>query len=127
MTTRELILDYIGYRKSQGDQSPIFSIMVFENPNKGIVYPNGKYSGFPDVGASSYIGFYYDIDTAIAALNENWGDMREFVYNAAFILCTFPGLYESSGKSERMYFVWDDKRKGFFQKEEPEIFAHIAY
>lgn len=124
MTTRESINRVI---EDRDGARPIFRIMVFEHPCKEHVYPTGKHSGFPYLGASDEVGFYYDLDDAIRAMNENWGDIREYTYNAGFILCQFPGLYQSSGLDERMYFVWDEDKEGFFQQEEPEIFKHVAY
>lgn len=109
-----------------GGAKPIYSIMLFEYPNQEYVFPNGGNSGFPDFGANSELGFYHSLPEAIDAMNNNALDMRENIYNAGFILCKFPGLYNSAGTNVRMYFVWDDDKQGFYQQEEPEIFKHIA-
>lgn len=129
MTTKKDIEDYIRFRKKneEREDDPIFEIMVFENPDKETVYPTGKHSGFPDIGASCVHGFYYDLDTAIEGMHENVTDLREACYEAGFILCRFQGMAESVGKDARMYFVWDNEKQGYFEKEEPEIFKHIAY
>ena len=107
-------------------QPPIYEILVFDNPNKELVSRDGKNMGCPDMGDTFTVGFYYDVESAIQALNENRCDLRETCYNAAFILCRFPGLYNVATSSERMYFVWDEERQGFFQTEEPKIFKHTA-
>lgn len=120
--------EYINYYKEKSDnQNPIFELMLFENANKELIYPTGKRSGFPDLGASMVAGFYYELETAIQALNENWADIRETVYDAAFILCKFPGLYMEVSSEGRIYFKWDSLKQGYFEQNEPEIFKHVAY
>ena len=108
-------------------QKPIYEILMIENPDKELIYPTGKHSGFPDTGSTCYVGFYYDLADAIRAVKENWCDLRETVYNAGFILCHFPGLYESTGREGRIYFVWDEEEPGYRIAEEPKIFTHVAY
>ena len=126
MTTKESMYKIIRETCEAPDDRPIFRIFMMEYPDKEIVYPTGKHSGFPDYGSSNEVGFYYSLDDAIEAMNQNMCDIHEFTYGAGFILCQFPGLYESSGTEMRMYFVWDEEKQGFFQKEEPEIFKHIS-
>lgn len=129
MTTKDDVLAYVTEQQRQvhlATYQPIYAIFMIEHADKELIYPNGKHSGFPDMGASSEIGFYYSIDSAINALESNACDLRETVYDAGFILCRFPGLYESSPKEARMYFVWDDDEEGYIQKEEPLIFKHIG-
>ena len=104
----------------------IYEIMLFENPDKELIYPSSKRSGFPDEGCIDHPGYFFDINDAVKALNNNACDLRETVYNAAFILCRKPGLYEPVGKEDRKYFVWNEEKQGFFEAEEPKIFAHIA-
>ena len=109
---------------------PIFEIAVFEYPDKELIYhkPEGEvHSGLPDTGCMDHMGFYYDLDTAIKAMNENWADIQETIYHAGFILCRFPGLYNCTLTEHRMYFLWNKERKGFFEAEEPKIFEHVAY
>lgn len=127
MTTKESLNKYIEYEKSNGSGNPIFIIMMFQYSNKELIYQSGKHSGFPDLGSSADMGFYYDLDDAIITMNENAGDIRETIYDAGFILCHFPGLYQAAGTDQRMYFVWDKNKQGYFQQEEPEIFKYVAY
>ena len=102
--------------------------MLFEHPAKELVYEkNGVHSGFPDLGRTDEPGFYYDVDTAVKAMHENACDIRETVYSAGFVLVKFPGMYSPAGPKERIYFLWDDERKGFFEAEEPGLFDHLAY
>ena len=136
MSKYQEIKDYIKwYQEKYIDKNdtkpiPIFEIMVFENPNKELIYhklEEETHSGWPDPGCTSHMGFYYELDTAIKAMNENWADIQEHCFHAGFILCRFPGLYQSVIKEARMYFLWDEERKGFFEAEEPKIFEYIAY
>lgn len=120
MTTIEEIRQNIEKRK----QTPIFEIFMVENKDKELVYKNGKHSGLPDMGCTDTAGFFLDLNDAVRIAENNIGDLRETVYDAAFILCRFPGLYQSVTEEFRMYFVWDGER--FVQTEEPKIFKHIA-
>lgn len=105
---------------------PIYEILAFEYPDKEEVYPTGKHSGFPDMGAQDSVGYYYEFDSAYKAITENWCDIHETVYNAAFLICRFPGLYSCVGSNGRIYFVWDPEKEGYVEADEPEIFKHIA-
>lgn len=136
MTTEEAI-DSIGrYIKWQHESgryeqgvNPIFEIVLFEHPNKELIYEkDGRPapSGWPDADLNN-MGFYYELDTAVQAMHENWCDIQETCFHAGFILCRFPGLYVSCGPEQRIYFVWDEHRGGFFEADEPDIFKHVAY
>ena len=136
MSKYQEMLDYVKwyqekYKDKDGNiPNPIFEIMLFEYPNKEITYPTSKgnvCSGWPDTGCVANMGFYYELDTAIQAMNENWCDIQEMCYYAGFIICRFPGIYNSVGCEGRIYFFWDNERQGFFEAEEPEIFKHIVY
>lgn len=134
MTTKEELLQYVRSEKERrgnrpGDD-PIYRLFLFEKPDSELIYHIGEKdrpSGFPDTGSSSEPGFYYDLDHAIEAMNENACDIRETCYKAGFILCQFQGLYNPCCTEQRMYFLWDDTKQGYYQTEEPAIFAHIAY
>lgn len=104
----------------------IWEIMMIEFPDRELIYPSGKHSGFPDMGSSMIAGFYYERERAVEALHENALDIRETIYDAAFLLRRYPGLYQAVGKDGRTYFLWDAQRGGFYEAEEPDIFRHIA-
>ena len=132
MTTKEDIFKHIEWYQEHYKikENPIFEIILFEKPNSEMIYHKStgdEKSGFPDTGCLDHMGFYYELDTAIHAMNENWCDIQETCYHAGFILCIFPGIYECATPNARMYFLWDEEKQGFFQQEEPEIFKHIAY
>lgn len=130
MTTAESIKKYVQEMQGQAGSSPepIYSIFMMQNRGRELVYPDGRRSGFPDTGSVMDAGFYNVLDDAIQAVEENSCDIREFTYNSAFVLTHFPGVYNNScGKEGRMYFEWDEDKEGYVQKEEPEIFGHVAY
>lgn len=135
MITREDLLKYVcDEQKRRGNSSgdkPIFSLFLFEYPDKELVYNmkdgSKKKSGLPETGDTYEPGFYYSLDEAILVMNINACDIRETCYNAGFILCRFPGVHYTCKSDSRMYFVWNDEKEGFFQQEEPAIFAHTAF
>lgn len=112
------------------EEKGIKSIYVLKLMEKSgadqLVYDNGKESGFPDTGCMYSPGFYYDLNDAIEAMHENAADIRECCYNYGFVIRLYPGMYNSACKDNRIYFAWDDNKKGFFEADEPELFGIIA-
>ena len=128
MTTTESILKTVAEISEKRKTHPIYQIMLLaETGEEEEIYDNGTHSGFPKTGMLDYPGFYYELETAIQAMNENWCDMRETIFDAGFILVHYPGLYDCAGTDHRMYFKWDEEKQGYFQAEEPPLFAHSAY
>lgn len=130
MDGKTRLADYVRwYVGRYGKVKPIYEIMLFEHPCKELMFMRDGVqvpSGCPDAGMNN-MGFYYELDTAIEAMHENWCDIQETVFHAGFILCRFPGLYNSCGPEARIYFLWDDELQGFFEADEPELFRHVAY
>lgn len=106
-----------------GRARPIFEIMLFEHEEKEI---GEKGSGIPDIGLTDTPGFFHELETAITAMHENAAGMNEGVFKAGFVLCRFPGLYRSVGKEGRIFFSWNEKKRGYFEREEPSIFEKIS-
>ena len=128
MNGRERIEAYMRwYNERYGEAKPIFKILLFEKTGEEELNSMGKPTGWPDTGAQNDVGYYYELDRAIQAMNDNWSDIQEMVYHAGFILCHYHGLYCSVGPEARIYFRWDEDREGFFEAEEPAIFEHFAY
>lgn len=126
MTGKERIEEYVRRMEERyGDVKPIYRIFVFEKPDTELCGVNGKPLGLPDTGCGSNMGFYYELDTAIQAMNENWCDIKECAYHAGFVLCQYPGLYQSVCSDARIYYRWNGE--GFFEAEEPEIFKYCAF
>ena len=117
------------YMDSHEIQSPIYEIALFRHPDKELLIKrDGMWvgSGYPDADMD-VMGYYYDLDTAVQAMHENWCDIQETIFKAGFILCRFPGLYNCVQKVTRLYFLWDEERQGFFEADEPEIFKNSCY
>ena len=110
--------------KTDGQQ-PIYQIYLLKEPAKELMLNDGRSTGWPDTSGES-VGFYYELESAIDALHHNVLDIQDGIYKAAFILCKFPGLYNSASDNLRQYFVWDENKNGFWEADEPEIFDHIA-
>ena len=128
MTTIGDIKKLNDWKLAQGYSAPIYAIMLFEHPDKQAISNTGRPLGWPDLGATDWPGFYYSLEDAIDALECNAADMRETIYNAGFVLVHYPGIYNNTaGRRERLYFLWDESRQGYYQAEEPDIFQHIAY
>ena len=131
MTQIERVQNYANLKfaekyKSRNNGRPIYEIMVFEQPNKELEGKDGKRLQMPDFGCTATMGFYYDLQDAVDAMHENACDIHETVYNAGFILCRFPGLYDCVPKFGRIYMVYDKEKDGYFEVEEPELFEHIS-
>ena len=105
---------------------PIYSIVLLPDADKEIIYPSGKHSGFPDTSGLFDVGYYFSIQEAVTAMHVNALDIRETVYNAGFVVCRFPGLYDCPGPEARIFFRWSEEKQGFFEAEEPPLFGHIS-
>lgn len=99
---------------------PIYRIMMQEKSGEDFR------SGWPDTGAQANMGFFYDKQDAIDAMHENALDIRECVYDYGYVIEQHEGLYDCPGSESRIYFKWDDDRKGFYEAEEPESMKHLS-
>lgn len=102
--------------------NPIYRILMMEKSGADTIkYDSGKDSGFADTGATAEMGFLYSYEDAVDALHVNALDIREYVYDYAFIIMQFQGLYQCPGYADesRDYFAWNEEKQGFFEKEEP--------
>ena len=84
------------------DEIPIYEIMMLEKTIRFDKY------GWPYYGRSENVGFYYELDTAIKAVKENWCDIAdEGSYKAAIVAQKIPGLYPIA--ITKGYFVYNEK------------------
>ena len=84
----------------------------------------GTNKGWLDIGASRTFGYYDNLNTCIQALNQNWCDMFEYLYEYAIVEKIGQGIHPEC--EERWFFKWDDEKKGFFDISEPEEFKHYT-
>lgn len=89
---------------------PIYRIELFRSP---IQVDNCS----PDI----VVGFYYEKETAIKAVQEDWCDMSERgSYQAAMVIETQPGLYPMNHPQNRWYFLYSNEANGYVPAIEPE-------
>ena len=81
------------------------------------------HTGMPSHGSKHTIGFSTDLEELEQALNTNALDIQEDCYHYAFLESYTPGLYPLS--TERVFYVWDRERQGFFRAKEIECFRNI--
>lgn len=126
MATRDAIISYVEEKVDPiPGFVPIYEIVLFERLREWVTN-DGKGSGLPDTSGFNNMGFYFELDDAIATMHENRCNIRETVFNYGFILVHWPGLYNnSSGDYERMFFEWDEEKQGFYEAEEPLWFEHL--
>ena len=107
---------------------PVFEVFMIQHANKQMIGIDGSELGLPELGHMSSIGFYYDIWNAVDALHQNMGDFRaDGGYECGFVLVRYQGVYSSVIDRDRMFFMWDEDRKGYFEAEEPELLNIIAF
>lgn len=106
---------------------PIYVMQVFEKIDELKNSKTGEGLGWPDTGCVDTVGFHYNIEDAINAMHENACDIQETCYYFGFVYTKWPGVYGRGGTpNDRIFFAWDEEKKGFYESEEPEIFKHIA-
>lgn len=79
---------------------------------------------WPYFGASSFMGYYTDKDTAINAVKENRCDIAERCYNYAVVEEISEGLY--AYPRPRWFFKYDADKDIYFSVAEPEFMKYIA-
>ena len=71
-----------------------------------------------DIGDMRTFGYFDNLETSKQALNENWCDMHEGLYEFAVIENIGQGIHPHA--KEIAWFRWDDEKQGFFEIEKPE-------
>ena len=102
-------------RNHPTEQPPIYEIVMVQHCDNVDRYE------CPDLGIVESVGYYYEYETAVRALHENWGDINECgLFEGAWIEMKYPGLYPYSGREGRQLFLWNEEHDGYFETEEPE-------
>ena len=89
------------------DKQPIYEIYVYEKP-----WTLNEH-GFFDYGIDECVGFYYEKETAIKAVEENWCDLQDHYAKAALVIEKLPGLYPITSRSKCWYYLWNSKTEAF--------------
>lgn len=122
MTSRQDLFEF----ENTFPSKPIFEIIMVENVDNELYGWDGTPLGFPDYDSMQSVGFYYSLKKAIDAVENNALDIHETIYDAAFIVTKYEGLYSLCGIEERMFFRWDEENHKYYQTEEPDLFRHTA-
>jgi len=101
------------------ENTPIYAITCLEK-----IETDANNTGFPDFGATAFMGFYYDKKIAFDAVQENRADIAEHCYRYVVIERILPGLY--SYPRDRWFFEYDHSKNRFITIAEPSVMNHIA-
>ena len=96
------------------EMSPIYQINILGTP----YYKSGL--GFPECDSKDFVGFYYEEETAIRAVEENWCNIQECYARAAEIKIIEPGLYPTKNKVIH-YYLWDTTEHKFKEVPIPQF------
>ena len=81
-------------------------------------------NSWPYYGASAFMGYYFDKETALHAARENWCDIAEHCYHYAVVEEIPEGLY--AYPRPRWFFKYDIENDNFNPIDEPKVMEHIA-
>lgn len=95
-------------------EQPIYEVLVYSHP-----WTLDKHN-LIDFGAEERVGFYYEKETAIKAIKENWCDLQDHYARAAAVREVKPGLYQYPPFSIYMYFLWNSELEKWEEAEVPE-------
>lgn len=96
------------------DEQPIYEIHVYSQEW------TIDEKGWLDYGSDERVGFYYEKETAIRAVEENWCDLQDHYAHAALIKEIAPGLYPHPPRSKCIYYIWNKDRACFERAKMPE-------
>ena len=95
-------------------ETPIYEIHVYEEPWKL------NKQGFFDYGIEECVGFYYEKETALKAVEENWCDLQDHYAQAALVMEKIPGLYPITPRSKCWYYLWNPIKECFEKADFPQ-------
>ena len=81
-------------------------------------------TGWPNFGASAFMGYYFDRDEAINAVETNRCGIDERCYTYAVIEKIDEGLY--AYPRPRLFYKFNIEKGIYEHIEEPEFMKHIA-
>lgn len=89
---------------------PIYVITTFEH-----LPPEGQYM---NIGCSRTPGYYFELETAQKAVEENWCDIWEHCYDYAVICEVEPGLYPCPTPIQ--YYKYNKNKDEYVKTSEPK-------
>lgn len=78
-------------------------------------------NGWPDYGHEEQVGYYFDKETAIKAVEENWADIQDNWAEAALIRPLREGLYPFYEAKDLLYFIWNKEEDRFVAAKLPDL------
>lgn len=96
------------------DDKPIYEIHVYDQEWKI------DSSGWLECGFDECVGFYYEKETAIKAIEENWCNIQDHFAHSALIVEKVPGLYPHPPRSKCIYYIWNQDKNCFEKSAIPE-------
>lgn len=99
--------------------TPIYEIIMLEKPLQLDEF------GWPTYGHCESIGFYYEEETALKAVKQNWCNINDGgIYKAAIVQKKLPGLYPIPQR--KWYFVFDYDNLIYEEKPIPKELQHFV-
>lgn len=95
--------------------TPIYEVYVMEHP-----WALDEL-GLPTCGIRERVGFYYEKEKAIKAVEENWCDLQDHYAQAAEICKVEPGLYSQPARKEYWYYLWNQREEKFEIARKPKL------
>ena len=97
------------------DNKPVYAIYVMSQP----WHLDEK--GWPTCGIHEFVGYYYEKESAVRAVEENWCNIQDHYAHAAEIREVIPGLYPHPPQSKCLYYEWNVKEEKFERKPFPRL------
>ena len=97
------------------NECPIYEIYVMSEPW------HLDEQRFPTCGIHERVGFYYEKDTAIRAVTENWCNLQDHYAQAAEVRKIEPGLYSMPSRAQYWYFLWNQETEKFELARKPKL------
>ena len=97
------------------NRTPIYVIYTYEKPL------TINEHGFYDYGIRDFNGFYYELDVARKAVEEDWCHLQDHYAHAAMVIEFLPGLYPHPPRSKCWYYIWNEKEEKFEAAEIPAV------
>ena len=94
-------------------EQPIYEVLVYSHP-----WHLDEHQ-FIDYGSEERVGFYYEKETAIKAIKENWCNLQDHYARAAAVREIKPGLYQYPPFSTYIYFLWNGELEKWEEAEVP--------
>ena len=94
-------------------EQPIYEVLVYSHP-----WHLDEHQ-LIDFGAEERVGFYYEKETAIRAIEENWCDLQDHYARAAAVREIKPGLYQYPPFSTYIYYLWNTESQRWERTEVP--------